>query len=138
MKEHTVNAFGTPTRRLGRRNMLAGVGVDTSVQSEVTGGDPQMIRIMTADEPGLIMITVDGQLAGDYIQAVETSCDQARSKGKPVWLFLRDVSVIGEDGRALLHRLATKGVRLKASGIYTSYIVQLIQPERPPQTRRSG
>ena len=97
-----------------------------------------MIRIMTADEPALTMITVDGQLAGDNIQAVETSCDQARSNGKPIWLFLRDVSVIGEDGQALLRRLATKGVRLKASGIYTSYIVQSIQPKRPPQTRRSG
>jgi len=84
---------------------------------------------MTADEPGLTMITVEGQLAGDNIQVVETICDHARSNGKPIWLFLRDVTVIGEDGQALLRRLATKGVRLKASGIYTSYIVQLIQQE---------
>lgn len=94
-----------------------------------------MIRIMTDDEPALTMITVDGAFEGDYIHAVETSCDQARSKGKPIWLFLRDVSAIGADGQALLRRLATKGVRLKASGIYTSYIVQSIQPERQPQTR---
>ena len=97
-----------------------------------------MIRLMTADEPALTMITVDGQLAGDNIQAVETSCDQARSNGKPIWLFLRDVSVIGEDGHALLRRLATKGVRLKASGIYTSYIVQSIQPDPLQRTRRCG
>ena len=97
-----------------------------------------MIRIMTTDEPALTMITVDGQLAGDNIQEVETSCDPARSNGKPIWLFLRDVSVIGEDGQALLRRLATEGVRLKASGIYTSYIVQSIQREHLPQTRRSG
>jgi anti-anti-sigma regulatory factor len=88
-----------------------------------------MIRIMTADEPSLTTITVDGELAGHNIQAVETSCDQARSNGKPIWLHLRDVSVIGEAGQALLRRLATKGVCLKASGIYTSYIVQSIQPD---------
>ena len=93
-----------------------------------------MIRIMTADEPALTTITVDGQLAGDNIQAVETICDQARSNGKPIWLFLRDVAVIGEDGQALLRRLATKGVRLKASGIYTSYIVRSIQPDPLPRT----
>jgi hypothetical protein len=98
----------------------------------------KMIRIMTADEPTLTMITVEGQLAGDSIQVVETSCDQARSNGKPIWLFLRDVSIIGEDGQALLRRLAAKGVRLKASGIYTSYIVQSIQPERVPQTAESA
>jgi hypothetical protein len=97
-----------------------------------------MIRITTADEPALTMITVDGQLAGDSIQAVETSCDQACSKGKPVWLVLRDVSVIGEDGQALLRRLATKGVLLKASGLYTSYVVQSIQPDPLPQTRGRG
>lgn len=95
-----------------------------------------MIRIMTADEPAITMITVDGHLAGDCIQVVETSCDQARSKGKPIWLFLRDVSAIGEDGQALLRRLAAKGVRLKASGMYTSYIVQSIQPDPLPRTLR--
>lgn len=97
-----------------------------------------MIRILTADEPELTTITVDGQLAGDNIPAVETSCDEARSKGKPIRLFLRDVSVIGEDGQALLRRLATKGVRLKASGIYTSYVVQSIQPDPLPQTFGKG
>jgi len=88
-----------------------------------------MIRIMTADEFALTMITVEGQLAGDSIQLVETSCDGARSNGKPIWLFLRDVPVISDDGQALLRRLATKGVRVKASGIYTSYIVQSIQQD---------
>jgi muramoyltetrapeptide carboxypeptidase LdcA involved in peptidoglycan recycling len=97
-----------------------------------------MIRIMTADEPALTTITVDGELAGGNIQAVETSCDKARSNGKPIWLFLRDVSVVGEDGQALLRRLATKGVRLKASGIYTSYIVQSIQPDHLPGTSTCG
>jgi hypothetical protein len=93
-----------------------------------------MIRIMTADEPALTTITVDGQLAGDNIQAVEMICNQARSSGKPIRLLLRDVLVIGEDGQALLHRLAMKGVRLDASGIYTSYIVRSIQPDSPPRT----
>jgi hypothetical protein len=51
---------------------------------------------------------------------------------------LRDVSVVGEDGQALLRRLATKGVRLKASGIYTSYIVQSIQPDHLPGTSTCG
>ena len=97
-----------------------------------------MIRIMTADDPALTTITVDGQLAGENIQAVETICHQARSNGKPIQVFLRDVSLIGEDGQAFLRRLATKGVRLRASGIYTSYLVQLIQQDcRPQQTEAS-
>ena len=127
-----------PGALLGRRNMLAGAAWTPACSRELLEVIRKMIRIMTADEPALTMITVDGQLAGDDIQAVETSCDQARSNGKPIWLFLRDVSVIGEDGQALLRRLAMKGVRFKASGIYTSYIVQSIQPDPLPRTRRCG
>ena len=93
-----------------------------------------MIRVMTSDEPALTTITVDGQLSGDYVEVVERSCDAAHSKGKPISLFLRDVTVIGEDGKALLRRLATKGVRLKSTGVYNSYIVQSIQPDDLPAT----
>ena len=85
-----------------------------------------MIRITTCDEPVLTTITVDGQLSAGCIQAVETCCNQARSRGQRARLFLRDVSVIDNDGQALLRRLAAKGVGLKASGIYNSYLVQLI------------
>jgi hypothetical protein len=88
-----------------------------------------MIRILTADGPASTTVTVDGRLAGDCIDPVETCCTQAISRGKPVQLFLRDVSTIDESGRALLCRLAARGVRLKAAGIYSSYIVGAIRPE---------
>ena len=93
-----------------------------------------MIRVMTSDEPVLTTITVDGQLSGSDVEVVERSCDEARSKGKPICLFFRDVPVIGEDGKALLRRLAAKGIRLKSSGVYNSYIVQSIQPDDLPAT----
>ena len=82
-----------------------------------------MIRILTADEPNAITITVDGQLVDDCVDAVETCSHQAMGQGRPVHLFLRDVSQIDEHGRSLLSRLAGKGVRLSASGVYSSYIV---------------
>ena len=82
-----------------------------------------MIRIMTADDPACTTITVDGQLSGEYAETIETCCAQAFLKGKPVELFLRDVSNIDEPSRGLLHRLVGKGVGLKAAGIYSSYLV---------------
>ena len=51
-----------------------------------------MIRILTADEPNAITITVDGQLVDDGVDAVETCSYQAIGQGRPVHLFLRDVS----------------------------------------------
>ena len=51
-----------------------------------------MIHISKTEEPSRILLTVDGQLSGDSIDVVETSCTQARSGGKAVQLFLRDIT----------------------------------------------
>jgi len=94
-----------------------------------------MIRVMTADEPASTTITVDGKLSGESVEPVETCCIEAISKGKPVRLYLRDVSTIDEGGRALLRKLVEKGVGLKATGIYSSYVVDEIQsPQRNGRT----
>ena len=90
-----------------------------------------MIRVMTSDELAGTTITVDGKLSGDYVDPVETCCKQAISKGKPVRLYLRDVSTIDERGRTLLQELSKKGVGLNARGIYSSYIVDEIQSLHP-------
>jgi ABC-type transporter Mla MlaB component len=85
-----------------------------------------VVRIMTAIEPKLITITVDGELSREYVDAVETCATQAIAQRRPTQLFLRDVSTIDESGRALLARLAAKGVRLRDAGVYCSYVVARI------------
>lgn len=87
-----------------------------------------MFRVSKAEERSHTIVTVDGQLSSDYIEVVETCCDQAISTGKAVHFFLRDVTTVDQAGRALLCRLAAKGVRLLASGVYTSYLVQAVSP----------
>lgn len=89
-----------------------------------------MIRIFTADERGAITITVDGQLVDDCVEAVEACSHRALGQRRPVHLYLRDVSHIDERGRSLLSRLASKGVQLSASGVYSSWIVSEISRER--------
>ena len=73
------------------------------------------------------VVYIDGQLAGDYVQIAGAFCSQALSSGKPVRVFLRDVSAIDEAGRNLLRGLAEHGVRLLASGVYTSHLVKCLQ-----------
>lgn len=87
-----------------------------------------MFRVGKEEEPSRTIITIDGQLSGDHIGVVETCCSQAKSKGKPVHLVLRNVSTVDLSGRALLHRLAAQGIRVCASGVYTSYLVQSLSP----------
>lgn len=79
------------------------------------------------------MINVDGQLLGDYVRLVEDCCSKALSSGRPVCVFLRDVSAIDDAGRSLLRRLAGLGVRLHASGVYMSHLVKTLQHTRSTQ-----
>ncbi len=88
-----------------------------------------MIWIKTAEEPASTNITVDGTLSGQGVEPVETCCIQALTKGKPVRLYLRDVSAIDERGRTMLRHLAAEGVDLAANGIYSSYLVNEIRSE---------
>ena len=79
------------------------------------------------------VVSIDGQLVGDYVHVAEDCCSQALAGGKPVRVVLRDVSAIDEAGRDLLRRLAEKGVRLLASGVYTSHLVKCLLAARKTQ-----
>jgi len=99
-----------------------------------------MIRISTKNGPRRITVTVDGQLAGEDVDAVEKSCAEATKEERRVRLFLREVSNIDTRGITLLHRLAATGVELSAAGVYSSYIVEEVRrhaaPEREAQRRK--
>lgn len=82
-----------------------------------------MIRITTSNSAAGVTITVDGDLSGEYADVVESFAKQASGRGSPVRLYLHDVTAVDKRGRALLERLAAKGVRLRAEGVYWSYIV---------------
>ena len=66
------------------------------------------VRILMADEPAGTKITVDGHLSGDAVEQVQSCCIQALSKAPSVRIYLRDVAVIDERGRALLRDLAAR------------------------------
>jgi hypothetical protein len=83
-----------------------------------------MIRVTKTEEQSRTIITIDGQLSGDSVAVVEACCKQAKPNGKPVELFLRDVTTVDQTGQILLSRLAAIGVRQVARGVYTSYLVQ--------------
>jgi hypothetical protein len=103
-----------------------------------------VFRVSKTEERSRTVVAIDGELSGDYIEAVEACSDQAIAVGKPVSLFLHDVSTVDQAGRALLRRLAAKGVHLLASGVYTSYLIrtlnkagtEFLNPSDPPGRRK--
>lgn len=83
-----------------------------------------MIRVTKAEKQGRTTVTIDGELSREAVEAVEICCDQALYAGKPVDVFLRDVSTVDQAGRALLRRFSAKGIKLRANGIYNSYLLR--------------
>ena len=97
-----------------------------------------MFRVTKAEQGSHTTITIDGELSGDHIEVVAVCCQQAISAGKPVALFLRDVSAVDQAGHALLRRLAARGVRLIGAGVYTAYLVRALGPASVEPAKSAG
>jgi hypothetical protein len=82
----------------------------------------KMLRVSKREERSRTVLIVDGRLWADYVQVVETCCNEAISTGAIIHLYLRDVTTVDGAGRALLSRLAAKGVHLSASGLSARHL----------------
>ncbi|HWY03336.1 MAG TPA: hypothetical protein VNX60_06690 [Candidatus Acidoferrum sp.] len=74
----------------------------------------KMLRVSKREERSRTVLIVEGHLSADYVQVIETCCNEAISTGAIVHLYLRDVPTIDGASCALLSRLAAKGVLLLA------------------------
>jgi hypothetical protein len=84
----------------------------------------KLLRVSKREERSRTVLIVEGRLSADYVQVVETCCNEAISTGAIVHLYLRSVTTVDGAGRAMLSRLAAKGVHLSASGLYTSHLIR--------------
>ena len=96
--------------------------------NQTSGRLSDMLRGTKAEPWERTMITVEGQVSSGNVELIETSCHEAQSRGKQVYLLLRGVAAIDEAGRAMLRRLAAKGVQLVGKGVYTCFLVRALRP----------
>jgi hypothetical protein len=89
-----------------------------------------MFRITRANRPNQILITMEGQLAGEYVGIAEKACSEALSANIPVTVFLNGVMEIDRQGHAFLRKLLMRRARLRARGIYLRYLVKSLQKVR--------
>ncbi|HXX22683.1 MAG TPA: STAS domain-containing protein [Terriglobia bacterium] len=72
-----------------------------------------MLRISVVDSTSDAMtLLLEGQVTGDAVDALNSSCDQALAEGRRLTLDLTGVSFVDRKGVALLHRLAARQVRV--------------------------
>ncbi len=72
-----------------------------------------MLRISVVDSTSDAMtLLLEGQVTGDAVDTLNSSCDQALAEGRRLTLNLAGVSFVDRKGVALFHRLATRQVRV--------------------------
>jgi hypothetical protein len=84
-----------------------------------------VFRLDQESAPHRTRLTISGEISAACIEVLENRCERALAAGEDVDLIL-DATQIDEDGAALLRRLADKGVRLYAKGVYHSYLIDTI------------
>lgn len=98
-----------------------------------------MIRVTTnEDDHTQPVIIIDGQLSGESVAIVESFMDGREAGRNPGTLYLRDVTTVDDAGKALLLRLVHQGITLRASGLYTSYLVESLDHGRQPAASPDG
>jgi hypothetical protein len=112
------------TARKSRRHNPPRCGVRRALVEPVM----PMFRISKTDQPRRSVLILEGSLSEECVETVNRCCLQAVARGVPVDLYLRDVTEIGENARALLRNVARLGVRLRGAGVYTSYILRGLNP----------
>jgi hypothetical protein len=101
--------------------------MDVQMQDRGSAGGGAMFRISETKGRSCTVVNIDGRLVGDYVRVAEDCCFRTLESARCVEVFLREVSAVDEAGRDLLCRLARRGVRLRASGLYLSNLVKAIQ-----------
>lgn len=96
-----------------------------------------MVRLDKEFNDKRTRLTISGEIDSACTELLETCCEQAIKDGKAVHLFL-DVTTIDESGRELLRRLAVKGIRIFAKGIYHAHLVDMIRRAASSNHRGSG
>ena len=87
-----------------------------------------MLRINTQSEAGVLIIELEGKLAGPWVKELESSWRSAAGtqQNHPVRVDLLSVDFIDEDGEELLEKMHGEGVDLVASGCMNKCIVERI------------
>ena len=91
----------------------------------------RLFRLEKCQDKGKTVITLEGELAGEYVPVVEGYMKNLLSGPAPLVVRLRDVSFIDQAGFNLLKCFVDHGVVLQGSGVYTSFLLSRLRKFSP-------
>jgi len=96
-----------------------------------------MLKITTKIEVGVLLLGLEGRLAGPWVKELEVCWQSAAGTQQPypVRLDLSSVTFIDEDGKDLLKKMYREGAELVAAGCLNKCIVEGIKQSEPLKGR---
>src|SRR5512147_502116 len=91
----------------------------------------KLFRLEKSQDQGKTVITVEGELAGEYVPVVEGYMKNLLAGPAPLVVRLLDVNFIDQAGLNLLKCLVDHGVALQGSGVYTSFLLSRLKKLAP-------
>ena len=91
----------------------------------------RLFRLEKCQDKGKTVITLEGELAGEYVPVVEGYMKNLLAGPAPLVVRLLDVSVIDQAGINLLKCFVDHGVALQGSGVYTSFLLSRLKKPSP-------
>jgi len=91
----------------------------------------RLFRLEKGQDQGKTVITLEGELAGEYVAVVEGYMKNLLSGPAPLVVRLLDVNFIDPAGIHLLKGFVDHGVALQGSGVYTSFILSRLKKLSP-------
>ena len=91
----------------------------------------RLFRLEKGQDQGKTVITLEGELAGEYVPVVEGYMKNLLGGPAPLVVRLRNVNFIDPAGIHLLKGFVDHGVSLQGSGIYTSFILARLKKPSP-------
>lgn len=83
-----------------------------------------MFRIDTAIQDDSVHMSITGEIRSESVETVESACLKACAEYAQVTVIVNNVTEFDADGFAMLRRLVIAGVQIRASGIYSQYILK--------------
>jgi hypothetical protein len=91
-----------------------------------------MLKITSEILPDSVRLTLEGRLTGPWADELDHVWRSLAQRGPGSFVVdLTGVTFVGEDGKALLHRMWRGGAALIAHGCCTGYLVGEITGSRP-------
>ena len=91
----------------------------------------RLFRLEKCQDQGKTVITLEGELAGEYVPVVEGYMKHLLGSPAPLVVRLRDVNFIDPAGIHLLKSFVDQGVTLLGSGVYTSFLLARLKKLSP-------